>query len=51
VEYQNKTAQVADYYDQFGKVTTIRGEGSIDEIFEAISSQIEKKKTGSLISS
>jgi adenylate kinase len=51
VEYQNKTAQVADYYDQFGKVTTIRGEGTIDEIFDDICSQIEKKKAGSLISS
>jgi adenylate kinase len=51
VEYQNKTAQVADYYDQFGKVTTIRGEGTIDEIFDAICSQVEKKKAGSLISS
>jgi adenylate kinase len=51
VEYQNKTAQVADYYDQFGKVSTIRGEGTIDEIFDDICSQIEKKKAGSLISS
>ena len=33
VEYHNKTAAVADYYNQFKKVVTIKGEGSIDHIY------------------
>lgn len=44
VEYENKTAAVADYYSGFDKVKTIRGEGSIDEIFGDICSQVESKK-------
>jgi adenylate kinase len=43
-EYESKTAPVADYYSQFDKVRTIRGEGSIDEIFEEICNKIESKK-------
>ena len=42
-EYHNKTKAVADYYQQFGKVVMIEGEGSIDEIFEALCEQIEKR--------
>ena len=42
-EYHNKTTAVADYYQQFGKVVMIEGEGSIDEIFEALCEQIEKR--------
>lgn len=42
-EYHNKTTAVADYYQQFGKVVMIEGEGSIDEIFEALCDQIEKR--------
>jgi adenylate kinase len=44
VEYDNKTAQVADYYAQFGKVAKIKGEGSIDEIFQSLTSKIEAKQ-------
>ncbi len=43
-EYNRKTSSVADYYDQFGKVAYIPGEGSVDEIFHALCEQIEKKK-------
>jgi len=43
-EYETKTAAVAEYYDQFGKVARIKGEGSIDEIFDALTDQIDKKK-------
>jgi len=43
-EYETKTAAVAEYYDQFGKVARIKGEGSIDEIFEVLTDQIDKKK-------
>lgn len=44
VEYENKTAPVAGHYEQFGKVKRVKGEGSIDDIFGAISSHIEAKK-------
>ncbi len=44
-EYLNKTAPVAGHYDQFGKVQQVKGEGSIDEIFNALSDEIESVKT------
>ncbi len=44
-EYHNKTTAVADYYQQFGKVVMIKGEGTIDEIFEALCEQIDKRIT------
>lgn len=44
-EYKNKTAQVADHYHQFGKVATVRGEGSIEDIFNAISDEVENRQT------
>ena len=43
VEYRNKTAPVADHYDKSGKVTHVRGEGSIQEIFNALSAEIEAR--------
>src|SRR5882757_8461499 len=42
VEYHNKTSTVADHYDKFGKVVMIKGEGSVDEIFDALSAEIDK---------
>ena len=36
VEYNSKTAPVADYYEQQGKLKNINGVGSIDEIFSNI---------------
>lgn len=44
VEYDNKTAQVADYYAQFGKVAKIKGEGTIEEIFGSLVAEIEAKQ-------
>jgi len=44
VEYENKTAIVADYYDRHNKVAMIKGEGSIDDIFSALCEQIETRK-------
>ncbi|MFT3826452.1 MAG: adenylate kinase [Chitinophagaceae bacterium] len=44
VEYDNKTAPVAGHYEKSDKVRRVKGEGSIDEIFDAITSNIEKKK-------
>lgn len=43
-EYENKTKSVADYYERFNKVVQVRGEGSIDEIFEALCEEIDKRK-------
>lgn len=40
-EYYNKTAAVADYYRQFGKVAMIKGEGTIDDIFSALCREID----------
>lgn len=43
-EYENKTAQVAAYYADFGKVVMIKGEGSIQEIFEALGKAIDARQ-------
>lgn len=43
VEYENKTAPVANYYAQFGKVARIKGEGTVDQIFAALCMEIEAK--------
>ncbi|MEX0635744.1 MAG: nucleoside monophosphate kinase, partial [Ferruginibacter sp.] len=42
-EYHNKTAPVADYYDQFNKVVMIKGEGSVDQIFASLSEEIDRR--------
>lgn len=42
-EYKNKTEAVADYYRKSDKVVLVSGEGSIDEIFARLSTEIEKK--------
>lgn len=44
VEYENKTAMVADYYAQFDKVAKVKGEGSIEDIFQSLCDQIEAKQ-------
>lgn len=42
-EYQTKTTVVANYYSKFGKVVSIKGEGTVDEIFSALCSEIDKR--------
>lgn len=42
-EYHKKTTSVADYYIKFDKVKHIKGEGTVDEIFAAISKEIDGK--------
>jgi adenylate kinase len=42
-EYHNKTAVVADYYKKFDKVVMVKGEGTVDEIFSGLCSEIDKK--------
>ena len=44
VEYDTKTAIVADYYAQFGKVAKVKGEGSIEDIFQSLITEIEAKQ-------
>ncbi len=43
IEYHKKTSAVADYYKQFDKVMYVKGEGSVDEIFEALCSEINQR--------
>ncbi len=42
-EYQDKTAVVADYYSRAGKVVNVKGEGTVDQIFASLCSEIEKR--------
>lgn len=44
VEYHNKTAAVADYYRKFDKVVMVKGEGSIDEIFNGLCREIDARQ-------
>ena len=41
-EYNDKTAPVADYYSQQGKLAAIDGIGKIDDIFQAICQKIDE---------
>jgi adenylate kinase len=43
-EYERKTAAVADHYKKLNKVAYISGEGTVDEIFQALSKEIDKRK-------
>ena len=42
-EYNAKTSAVADHYKQFDKVIKIKGEGSIDDIFNALCKEINAR--------
>lgn len=44
-EYHKKTSAVADYYDKFGKVIYVKGEGSVDDIFNNLVREIDKRKS------
>ncbi len=43
MEYRNKTTVVAEYYNQFNKVVKVPGEGTVDEIFTALCSEIDQR--------
>lgn len=45
--YNNETLPVASYYKEQGKFESIKGVGSIDEIFTALSLSIEQAMSGS----
>ncbi len=42
-EYQDKTSVVAYYYAKFDKVVHVKGEGTVDQIFTALCSEIDKR--------
>ena len=41
-EYHKKTTAVAEYYKKFNKVIMVEGEGTVDEIFDGLSKEIDK---------
>lgn len=43
-EYRTKTSAVEDYYRVFNKVVNVPGEGNVDDIFDALSLEIDKRK-------
>lgn len=43
-EYHKKTAAVADHYQKEHKVILIKGEGSVEDIFERLSKEIDRLK-------
>lgn len=44
IEYENKTAPVAGYYEQFDKLVSIKGEGDVEEIFDVLCNEIEARR-------
>jgi adenylate kinase len=42
-EYHKKTSAVAEHYKELNKVVNIKGEGSVDEIFELLAKEINKR--------
>ncbi len=43
IEYHEKTSVVANYYSQFDKVVHVKGEGTVEEIFGLLCSEIDKR--------
>jgi adenylate kinase len=43
-EYERKTSAVAEYYKKYSKVVYVKGEGTIDKIFDALCKKIDAKK-------
>ena len=42
-EYRSKTTVVADHYSQYDKVVHIKGEGTVDQIFSSLCSEIDQR--------
>ena len=45
IEYHKKTSAVAEYYQRVGKVIYIPGEGTVEEIFESLCNEIDKRRS------
>lgn len=45
LEYHKKTAPVADHYNKLNKVVMVKGEGTVDQIFEALCTEIGSRIT------
>jgi adenylate kinase len=43
VEYHKKTSAVAAHYQQFDKVVSVKGEGTVDTIFTSLATEIDKR--------
>ncbi len=43
-EYEKKTSAVAEHYKKYDKVKYVKGEGSIDEIFDLLSKEIDARQ-------
>ena len=43
-EYEMKTSAVADHYNKYDKVVYVKGEVTIDEIFDALCEEIDSRK-------
>lgn len=43
VEYNKKTSPVAEYYKKANKVVMIKGEGTVEEIFRALTKEIDAR--------
>lgn len=44
IEYKSKTTPVANFYQEQGKLSTVYGIGSVDEIFSKISAVVDQMK-------
>ncbi len=44
IEYKTKTTPVANYYQEQGKLSTVNGIGSVEEIFSEISTIVDQMK-------
>lgn len=42
--YHSKTSAVADYYKTFNKVVMLKGEGSVDEIFNRLCAEVDSRQ-------
>ena len=43
IEYKDNTTVVANYYEKFNKVVHLKGEGTVEEIFQNLCSEIDKR--------
>ncbi|MBC8034428.1 MAG: adenylate kinase [Chitinophagaceae bacterium] len=42
--YRNETLPVAEYYQRYGKVEHVKGEGAVEDIFQLLCTEIDQKQ-------